>query len=269
MLPVESEKPLARVLCGGDARATVAGRPPGGWRPSREADARRGAGAVHVGRGLCGLRGGLARTDRARLRRRPHDSRARSDGRAGAGDSGDSGRDDDRRRPRGVGTRAMRAAASRRRAALGAVSWGALGLATFGCGPQREEAPKVSPPSGRTRRRASGRAWSRPRSRRAACAIRACSRRCARCRATCSSDPSARAQAYEDHPLPIGEQPDDLAALHRRPDDRAARASAARRASSRSGPGPATRAPCSREIAAEVYSIEIVPDARPGRGARS
>ena len=72
--------------------------------------------------------------------------------------------------------------------------------------------------------------------------------------------------AYEDSAPAHRAGADDLAAVHRRPDDGGARGSAPTTACSRSAPARATRRRCSARIAREVYTIER--HARAGRDGR-
>ena len=167
----------------------------------------------------------------------PDDPRARPHDRARPGDPGDSRLDDRRQRPdrarRDPGAMKRVSAAPRR---YPSCRWGSRPPAAV---PEGRVCRPSNPPGRMKPPR--GREWSKHRSWRAACGIRACSRRCERCPGTSSSTPAQRAQAYEDHPLPIGRRPDDLAALHRGPDDRALARSQPKRACSRSGRARATR----------------------------
>ena len=93
--------------------------------------------------------------------------------------------------------------------------------------------------------RRAARAHGREQIARAGSATRACSRRWAACRATSSCRPSERGDAYDDRPLPIGDdqtisQPYIVALM-----TEAAAARARRRACSRSAPARATRPRCS------------------------
>ena len=94
------------------------------------------------------------------------------------------------------------------------------------------------------------------------------------CRAIAFVPPELATHAYDDTPLPIGERPDDLAALHGGAHERGARACAARTPRVlRSGPARATRRRCWPRWARGVVSIERIPAlalraARPARRAR-
>ena len=70
----------------------------------------------------------------------------------------------------------------------------------------------------------------------------------------------ASARAYDDAALPIGSRPDDLAAVHGRAHLPRRSRCAAASACSTSAPAPATRRPCSRELADEVHTIERIPE---------
>ena len=113
------------------------------------------------------------------------------------------------------------------------------------------------------RLRAPASAWWPSRSRRAACATRGRWPPCARCRATCSCPRLWPRQAYADHPLPIGHgqtisQPYIVAfmteALGLRGGETVLEV----------GTGSGYQAAVLAEIAARVYTIEIV--AAAGRG---
>jgi protein-L-isoaspartate(D-aspartate) O-methyltransferase len=134
----------------------------------------------------------------------------------------------------------------------------ALGLATSGCGPGREEAPRVST-SGAD-------AEAGPRAKMVETQIAARGVRDPRVLAAMRKvprhlfvDPAARSQAYEDHPVPIGNnqtisQPYIVALmtelLELPPKGRALEI----------GTGSGYQSAVLAEIASEVYSIEILPE---------
>ena len=143
-------------------------------------------------------------------------------------------------------------------AALAAISCLAVGFAGLGCGPKRQEAPKVS--SGGTDGEAARRARMVEtqiaargvRDPRVLDAMRKVPRHL-------FVDPSARGQAYEDHPVPIGNnqtisQP-YIVALMTELLELPARARVLE-----IGTGSGYQSAVLGEIAAEVYSIEILPE---------
>ena len=147
-------------------------------------------------------------------------------------------RDGGARRPRSPGGCARwssrcEAVAIRVHALLAALCW-------LGCGVSSNDTPAPRPT---TPSRA--RAWCASSSSRAASATRACSRRWAACRATSSCPRRARVR-LRGRPAADRRGPDDLAALHRRGDERGGRGSRATSACSRWARARATRPPCSR-----------------------
>ena len=89
--------------------------------------------------------------------------------------------------------------------------------------------------------------------------MRACSRRCARCRVTSSCRPTSSAAAYDDGPLPIGfgqtiSQPYIVAFMTE------ALALSAADVVLEIGTGSGYQAAVLGELAREVYTIEIVPE---------
>ena len=136
-----------------------------------------------------------------------------------------------------------------------------------GCDSRQGRGSRTCRPRRTTRTPRAAPAWSRRRSSPAACAIPASSPPCARSRATSSWIPRSAPSAYEDHPLPIGgsqtiSQPyivalmTELLALP--PKARVLEI----------GTGSGYQSAVLAELAAEVYSIEIVPELARAAGAK-
>jgi protein-L-isoaspartate(D-aspartate) O-methyltransferase len=150
--------------------------------------------------------------------------------------------------------------------AVGAISCLAAGFAAFGCGPKREEAPKVNSnatdaEAGQRAKMVEAQIAARGvRDPRVLAAMRKVPRHL-------FVDPAGRAQAYEDHPVPIGNnqtisQPYIVALmtelLELPPRGRALEI----------GTGSGYQSAVLGEIAAEVYSIEILPELAQAAGRK-